>query len=55
MQAALARAHTGPMVMRGRPAKGWLRVEADGVRTKRQLESWVRRAVAFARSLPAKG
>jgi TfoX/Sxy family transcriptional regulator of competence genes len=55
MQAALARAHTGPMVMRGRPAKGWLRVESDGVRTKRQLESWVRRAVAFARSLPAKG
>jgi TfoX/Sxy family transcriptional regulator of competence genes len=55
MEAALARAHTGPMLMRGRPAKGWLRVAADGLRTKRQLEPWVRRGVAFAQSLPPKG
>ncbi|MEA2141133.1 MAG: hypothetical protein QOC91_1232 [Solirubrobacteraceae bacterium] len=55
MDAALARPHTGPMVMRGRPAKGWLRVEADGVRTKRQLEPWVRRGIAFAHGLPPKG
>jgi TfoX/Sxy family transcriptional regulator of competence genes len=55
MDALLARSHAGPMVMRGRPAKGWLRVEADGVRTKRRLEPWVRRGVAFARSLPPKG
>jgi TfoX/Sxy family transcriptional regulator of competence genes len=55
MDAALARPHTGPMVMRGRPAKGWLRVEADGVRTKRQLEPWVRRGSAFAHGLPPKG
>jgi TfoX/Sxy family transcriptional regulator of competence genes len=53
--AALARPHTGPMLMRGRPAKGWLRVEAEGLRRKRQLEPWVRRGVAFARSLPPKG
>jgi hypothetical protein len=31
-----------------------LRVDADGVRTKRQLESWVRRGVDYARSLPPK-
>jgi hypothetical protein len=55
MDAALARPHTGPMVMRGRPAKGWLRVEADGVRTKRQLEPWVGRGIAFAHGLPPKG
>jgi TfoX/Sxy family transcriptional regulator of competence genes len=55
VQKALARGHTRPMVMRGRPAKGWLRVDAEGVRTKRQLEPWVRRAVAFARTLPRKG
>jgi hypothetical protein len=30
-------------------------VEADGVRTKRQLEPWVKRGVAYARSLPPKG
>jgi TfoX/Sxy family transcriptional regulator of competence genes len=55
LEALLARPHTAAMVMRGRPVKGWLRVAADGVRSKRQLESWVRRGVAFARSLPPKG
>ena len=51
----LARAHTRPMLMRGRPAKGWLRVDPDGVKNKRQLQSWVRRGVVFARTLPPKG
>jgi TfoX/Sxy family transcriptional regulator of competence genes len=51
----LSSPHVSAMVMRGRPMKGWLRVEADGVRTKRALEPWVRRGVAFARSLPPKG
>lgn len=51
----LARPHTRPMIMRGRPAKGWLRVDPDGVKTKRQLQSWVRRGVASARMLPPKG
>jgi hypothetical protein len=31
-----------------------VRVDAEGLKTKRQLEPWVRRAVAYARSLPAK-
>jgi TfoX/Sxy family transcriptional regulator of competence genes len=44
-----------PLEMRGRAMRGWLRVDADGVRTKRQLEPWVSRGVAYARSLPAKG
>ncbi len=43
-----------PMEMRGRSMTGWLRVAADDVRTKRQLEPWVHRAAAYARSLPAK-
>jgi TfoX/Sxy family transcriptional regulator of competence genes len=43
------------MEMRGREMKGWLRVDASDVRTKRQLSTWVRRGVGFARSLPAKG
>ena len=30
------------MEMRGREMPGWLRVESDAVRTKRQLERWVR-------------
>jgi len=47
-------AHVAPMEMRGREMRGWLRVDPDGVRTKRQLQSWVRRGVAYARSLPPK-
>jgi TfoX/Sxy family transcriptional regulator of competence genes len=43
-----------PMVMRGRPMQGWLRVAADDVRTKRQLATWVNRGVTYAKSLPVK-
>jgi TfoX/Sxy family transcriptional regulator of competence genes len=50
----LAKPHASPMVMRGREMQGWLRVDDAGVRTKRQLEPWVKRAVAYARSLPPK-
>jgi hypothetical protein len=54
-EALLGRPHAAPFEMRGRQMRGWLRVEADGVRTKRALEPWVRRGVAYARSLPPKG
>jgi hypothetical protein len=47
--------HADPFVMRGRAMDGWLRVAPEGVRTKRQLEPWVKRGVGYARSLPAKG
>jgi TfoX/Sxy family transcriptional regulator of competence genes len=46
--------HAEPFVMRGRAMQGWLRVDTDGVLTAHQLESWVRRGVAYARSLPPK-
>jgi TfoX/Sxy family transcriptional regulator of competence genes len=52
--ALVAKPHTEPMVMRGREMRGWLRVEGEGVRTRRQLEPWVKRGVAYARSLPPK-
>lgn len=52
--ALLAKPHTRPMVMRGREMAGWLRVEPEGVRTKRQLAPWVRRGVDHVRSLPPK-
>jgi TfoX/Sxy family transcriptional regulator of competence genes len=52
--ALLRKPHAHPFEMRGRVMQGWLRVDADGVRTKRQLERWVARGVAHARSLPAK-
>lgn len=43
-----------PFEMRGRAMQGWLRVDAEGVKTKRQLERWVARGIAYARSLPSK-
>src|SRR5438309_1380441 len=43
-----------PMEMRGRQMTGWLRVDADAVRTKRQLSTWVGRALAYTRALSAK-
>jgi TfoX/Sxy family transcriptional regulator of competence genes len=52
--ALLTKAHARSFEMRGRPMRGWLRVDAEGVRTKRQLAPWVKRGVAYARSLPSK-
>ncbi len=53
--ALVAKPHAEPLVMRGRGMQGWLRVDADGVRTKRELERWVGRGVRYARELPPKG
>jgi TfoX/Sxy family transcriptional regulator of competence genes len=52
--ALLGEPHTRPFEMRGRAMQGWLRVDAEGLRTKRELELWVARGVAYARSLPGK-
>jgi TfoX/Sxy family transcriptional regulator of competence genes len=52
--ALLDRQHASPFEMRGREMQGWLRVDAAGLRTKRQLAGWVARGVAYARSLPSK-
>jgi hypothetical protein len=46
--------HASWMEMRGREMNGWLRVAADGVRTRAELEPWVQRGVGYARSLPPK-
>ena len=50
----VAREHVEPMVMAGRETRGWVRVSVDGVKTKRQLQSWVSRGVDYAKTLPAK-
>ena len=46
--------HVGPFEMRGRAMAGWLRVDAEAVRTDAGLRRWVGRGVAYARSLPPK-
>ena len=50
----IATTAASPMVMRGRQLDGWVRVDADHVRTTRQLAPWVRRGSTYAASLPAK-
>ena len=50
----VAKPHARRFEMRGRAMDGWLRVDAEGVTTKRQLEPWVKVGVAYARSLPPK-
>ncbi len=50
----VARSQARLMEMRGRAMQGWLRVDAEHVRTKRQLAKWVELGTTYARSLPAK-
>ena len=46
--------HAQPFEMRGRSMQGWLRVDPEGLGTRDELERWVARGVAYARSLPSK-
>ena len=51
---ALARLHTKPFDMTGRPMKGWVMVSPQGVEADEDLRNWVQQGVEFASSLPAK-
>ena len=46
--------HVSPMVMSGREMRGWLHVGSESVETKRQLQAWVSRATAYAKTLKPK-
>jgi len=50
----IASTRASPVEMRGRTMDGWLRVDAEHLATKRQLEKWVELGAAYARSLPPK-
>jgi TfoX/Sxy family transcriptional regulator of competence genes len=50
----LKQPHVAPFDITGRPMKGWLLVEADGLESDEQLAAWIERSKAFVRSLPAK-
>jgi TfoX/Sxy family transcriptional regulator of competence genes len=52
--ALLKKAHARPFDLTGKPMKGWLLVEVDGVKTDKQLSAWVREGVEFASALPPK-
>src|SRR3954452_7334526 len=50
----LEKPHARPFEMRGREMDGWLRVDDEGIRTKGELERWVRFGVESAPPLPPK-
>jgi TfoX/Sxy family transcriptional regulator of competence genes len=52
--AMLKRDHVSLMEMRGRSMDGWLRIAPEGLKTRRQLKSWVDRSVGYVRTLPPK-
>lgn len=51
---AMDQPFTSPFDITGRPMKGWLLVQPPGFENDSDLEKWVDRGLAFARSLPAK-
>lgn len=51
---ALAEEHTRPMDFTGRPMKGMLFVEPEGIADDSQLHHWVQRALVFTQGLPSK-
>ena len=52
--ALVGKPHVERFQMRGRPMDGWVRIDAEGVATQRELKRWVDVGVNYARSLPPK-
>lgn len=53
-EAALRKPHTRIFDLTGRPMKGWILVDAEGIKTAAGLKKWIDQGVAYAASLPAK-
>jgi TfoX/Sxy family transcriptional regulator of competence genes len=51
---ALAKPGATEMKMGQRVMRGWILVDPDTLRAKRQLDPWVSQGVSFARTLPPK-
>lgn len=51
---ALAEPHAVEFDVTGKPMRGWVMIEPEGVARDADLQAWVERAVAFVRTLPPK-
>ena len=51
---ALAEEHVRVFDITGRPMRGWVMVDADGLEDGTQLKSWIDRAMNYVKTLPAK-
>jgi hypothetical protein len=52
--AALREPHVRPFDVTGRPMKGWVIVDPDGIDTDAELRGWIERALEFVATLPPK-
>jgi TfoX/Sxy family transcriptional regulator of competence genes len=52
--AALKKPHVREFDITGRPMKGWVMVEPDGIDNDKQLSRWIEEALNFVETLPAK-
>ena len=53
-EVALLEPHVKAFDITGRPMKGWVRVEPEGVAQNDQLKDWIQRAMKFVGKLAAK-
>lgn len=51
---ALKQPHVRPFDVTGKPMRGWILIDLDGLESDRQLAEWIGLAVQFVRSLPIK-
>jgi TfoX/Sxy family transcriptional regulator of competence genes len=51
---ALNQDHVREFDVTGRPMKGWIMVEPDGLDSDKQLAEWIDRALEFVETLPVK-
>ena len=51
---ALAEEHVSPMDFTGRPLRGFVYVEPEGLETDNALEEWIDRCLEFVATLPPK-
>ena len=53
-EAALKQPNVGEFDITGKPMKGWVMVEPDGLETDEQLGFWTQQALEFVSTLPKK-
>jgi hypothetical protein len=51
---ALRESHVRVFDITGKPMKGWVMVQPDGIDEDDALKGWIERATTFVRTLPAK-
>jgi hypothetical protein len=51
---ALRQAHVREFDVTGRPMRGWVLVDPEGIDTDGELRAWIERAVEFVGGLPGK-